>query len=108
MVGFTSYTKVGMRLAVFVGAIIAIISVLIGMVYLVYKLLNWETFDTGILPLLIGVFFIGGAQMFFIGFLGEYILAINYRSIKQPLVREKQRLNFDIAGDLERNGHNNA
>jgi glycosyltransferase involved in cell wall biosynthesis len=106
MVGFTSYTKVGMRLAVFAGMVIAIISVLIGIVYLIYKLLNWNTFDTGALPILIGVFFIGGAQMFFIGFLGEYILAINYRSIKQPLVREKQRLNFDIVNDSERKESN--
>jgi glycosyltransferase involved in cell wall biosynthesis len=94
MVGFTSYTKVGLRLAVFIGAIIAMMSVLIGCVYLVFKLVNWNAWAGAAIPTLIGVFFLGGTQLFFIGFLGEYILAINNRLINQPLVRELERLNF--------------
>lgn len=101
MVGFTSYTKIGMRLAVFAGITIAILSLISGTAYMIYRFFNWDV-GSGIIPILIGVFFLGGAQLFFIGFLGEYILAINYRSIKQPLVREALRLNFeDIANKME-------
>lgn len=46
-------------------------------------------------PLLIGVFFLGSMQLFFIGFLGEYVLSINTRVLDRPLVVEELRLNFD-------------
>lgn len=94
MVGFTSYTKVGLRMALFAGAIIAALSVVTGLVYLVFKLVNWNAWIGATIPTLLGVFFLGGTQLFFIGFLGEYILAINNRLINQPLVRELERLNF--------------
>jgi len=94
MVGFTSYTKVGLRLAVFTGAIIAMLSFVTALVYIVFKLINWNAWMGATIPTLLGVFFLGGTQLFFIGFLGEYILAINNRLINQPLVRESERLNF--------------
>ena len=45
--------------------------------------------------MLIGVFFLGALQLFFIGFLGEYVLSINTRVLDRPLVVEEERLNFD-------------
>jgi len=95
MIGFTSQTKVGLRLALFVGIIIAILSFIIGIVYLVLKIMNWDAWTGATIPTLIGVFFIGGAQLVFLGFIGEYILSINNRLVKHPLVRERERLNFD-------------
>ena len=55
----------------------------------------WNRFSAGIAPLLIGVFFLGALQLFFIGFLGEYVLSINTRVLDRPLVVEEERLNFD-------------
>ena len=46
------------------------------------------------LPMLIGMLFLGSVQIFFIGLLGEYILSINQRVMKRPLVVEEERLNF--------------
>ena len=43
---------------------------------------------------MVGVFFIGSVQLFFIGLLGEYILNINTRVMKRPLVIEEKRINF--------------
>lgn len=94
MAGFTSYTKVGLRLAVFTGAAAAALSVIAGVAWLAFKLVNRGAWVCGVNPAFIGVFFLGGAQLFFIGFLGEYVLAINSRSTNQPLVRELGRLNF--------------
>lgn len=95
MLSFTSYTKVGLRIATFSGFIISAVSFLIAMFYLVQKLLHWNKFMAGNIPILIGVFFLGGIQMFFIGLVGEYIMSINARVMNRPLVVEEERLNFD-------------
>ncbi len=95
MVGFTSYTKAGLRLATFAGFLIAGLSFLVGLVYLVLKLLFWYSFTAGYAPMMIGVFFMGGVQLAFLGFLGEYVMSINTRVMDRPLVVEEERLNFD-------------
>ncbi len=94
MVGITSYSKIIMRLATFIGFGIGALSFLLSLVYLILKLLYWDYFPMGTAPLLIGMFFLGSLQLFFIGFLGEYILNINTRVMKRPLVIEEKRLNF--------------
>lgn len=94
MLSFTSYTKVGLRLATFVGGACAGISMIIGIVYLILKLLYWDKYPMGIAPLTIGVFLLGGIQLLFIGIIGEYILNINTRVIHRPIVVEEKRINF--------------
>lgn len=95
MRSFTSYTKFGLRIATFIGFIIGLGSFIVSMVYLVYKLTHWYTFSPGIAPLVIGMFFLGSLQLVFLGLIGEYILAINERTMDRPLVVEKERINFD-------------
>lgn len=94
MLSFTSYTKVGLRLATFIGGACAGISMIIGIVYLILKLLYWDKYPMGIAPLTIGVFLLGGIQLLFIGVMGEYILNINTRVIHRPIVVEEKRINF--------------
>jgi len=94
MLSFTSYTKVGLRLATFLGFIIAGLDLLFAMIYLVAKLLWWDKFPMGTAPLLIGVFFIGSVQLIFMGLLGEYVMSINTRVMHRPLVVEERRINF--------------
>lgn len=95
MLSITSYTKVGLRLATLLGFLSSAVSLVIAFIYLVMKLLNWNQFSAGSAPMVIGVFVLGSLQLFFIGLLGEYILNINTRVIKRPLVVEERRLNFD-------------
>lgn len=94
MLSFTSYTKAGLRLATFIGVFIAVLSFIIGLVYLILKIIYWDRYAAGTTPILIGMFFLGAIQLFFIGFLGEYILSINSRMMKRPLVIEEKRINF--------------
>ena len=94
MLSFTSYTKGGLRAATFGGFLISGISFLIALFYLIQKLLFWDKFVAGNAPILIGVFFLGGLQLFFIGLLGEYIMSMNTRVINRPLVIEAERINF--------------
>ena len=95
MLSFTSYTKIGLRLATFCGIGVGFVSFLVGMVYLILKLIMWDNFPMGMAPVLIGMCFLGSVQLFFIGLLGEYVLNINTRVMNRPLVIEEERLNFD-------------
>lgn len=95
MLGFTSYTKIGLRLATFAGAICSGICLVTALIYLVMKLIWWDRFPAGTAPLLIGMLFLGSIQIFFIGLVGEYILSINQRVMHRPLVIEEERINFE-------------
>jgi len=94
MLGITSYTKVPLRLATMVGFMTAFFSILVGLFYLVYKLIFWDSFSVGIAPLAIGLFFFGAIQLIFLGVIGEYISTVYVHVIRRPLVYEKGRLNF--------------
>lgn len=94
MLSFTSYTKIGLRLATFLGFITSGVSMVIALVYLIMKLADWSKFQAGNAPMVIGIFFLGGVQLLFIGLIGEYILNINARVIHRPVVVEEKRINF--------------
>ncbi|MDR2733916.1 MAG: glycosyltransferase family 2 protein [Spirochaetota bacterium] len=100
MLGFTSYTKAGLRIALFFGVIISFIGILIAICYLILKLTHWDSYPGGTAPTLIGVFLFGGIQLFFIGLLGEYVLSINSKIVKRPLVIEEKRINFENSRGL--------
>jgi glycosyltransferase involved in cell wall biosynthesis len=94
MLGITNFSKVPLRLAAMLGFVMAIISLLVALVYLVYKLVFWYSLPIGTAPLVIGLFFFASVQLFFIGILGEYIGAIHTQVLKRPLVVERERINF--------------
>lgn len=94
MLSFTSYTKVGLRVATIIGFLFSLLTMLIAIIYLCAKLIWWEAFPMGTAPMLIGMFFIGSVQLFFIGLVGEYVLNINARVMHRPLVVEEKRINF--------------
>lgn len=96
MLSFTSYTKSGLRIATFLGFLLAIISLIAALVAFIAKLIWWSAFPMGTAPIMIGMFFLGAIQMIFIGLLGEYILNINARVMNRPLVVEEKRINFDV------------
>lgn len=95
MLSFTSYTKAGLRIATLFGFFTAFISFLLGFVYLIAKLLSWQSFVAGYAPTMVAVFFMGGVQLTFLGFLGEYVMGINTRVMNRPLVIEERRINFE-------------
>jgi glycosyltransferase involved in cell wall biosynthesis len=97
MLSFTSYTKIGLRIATIAGFICSAVSLIIAIIYFIMKLIYWNRFTAGMTPILIGVFLMGSIQLFFIGLIGEYILNINQRVMRRPLVIEEERLNFDAS-----------
>lgn len=98
MLGFVNHSKVPLRLAIFSGFCIGAASFLMGIAYLVYKLLFWSRFEAGTAPVAIGLFFLGAVQLFFVGIIGEYVGAIHTQILRRPPVIEKERINFDEGG----------
>ncbi|MBI5839246.1 MAG: glycosyltransferase family 2 protein [Chloroflexi bacterium] len=94
MLGIVSYTKIPLRLATMLGFLSAAVSFLVGLVYLVYKLIDWQNFSLGLAPVVIGLFFLGSVQLLFLGIVGEYIGSIYTLAVRRPLVIEKERINF--------------
>lgn len=94
MLGITKHSKLPLRLMAMSGFVMASISILIAIGYLVAKLLFWNAFVLGTAPILIGIFFFGALQMLFLGLLGEYIGAIQTQVRNLPLVVEAERINF--------------
>ncbi len=94
MLGFTSFSKVPLRLATLVGFFTAGLSLLVGLGYLVAKLVFWNTFTAGVAPIMVGIFFLGSVQLIFLGIVGEYVGAVFTYVQNRPLVIEKERINF--------------
>lgn len=94
MLGITSYTKVLMRVATILGFIVSCGSILIAIITFIMKLANIVEYPVGVAAISIGVFALGGFNLFFVGLLGEYVLNINTRVMNRPLVIEEERLNF--------------
>jgi hypothetical protein len=94
MLGIVQNSKVPLRIAIFVGFTIACGSFAIAIGYLIRKVLYWDDVSLGIAPLLIGLFFLSGTQLIFLGVIGEYIGALCTQVKNRPLVIERERINF--------------
>lgn len=95
MLGFTSNSKVPLRLATIVGFLFSLLSFCIALAYFILKLILWDSMQMGTAPILIGMFFMFSVQLFFTGLLGEYIAQILTKVTKRPRVIEDERINFN-------------
>jgi dolichol-phosphate mannosyltransferase len=95
MLGIITHSKLPIRIAAFFGFLLGLVSMVVGIVFVILKLIYWDSFPIGIAPVVIGMFFLLGIQLMFIGILGEYIGSIHTYLQKRPLVVEKERINFD-------------
>lgn len=94
MMSITATTKSLLRVIVFVGSIISALSLIFAVVAVVLKIIYWDKYPMGMPSLIAGIFFLGGIQLFFLGVIGEYILSINNRTMKRPLVVVDEKINF--------------
>lgn len=95
MLGITSNSKVPLRIATFIGFAMSGMSMVVALVYLVLKIVHWDTFSMGMAPASIGIWFLGSLQLGFIGILGEYVNNIYTKVAGRPHVFEKKRINLD-------------
>lgn len=102
MLGFTSHSRLPLRLATMAGFAMAALSLLVALVFLVLKLAFWERFPAGYAPAVIGVFFLGSLQIFLVGILGEYVGAVLTQVRHRPWVVEKARFGAPVGGHAHR------
>jgi glycosyltransferase involved in cell wall biosynthesis len=100
MLGIVSHSVVPIRLAAMFGFVTGFLSILVALVFLVLKLTLWSRFPVGVAPIVIGMFFMFGVVLLFIGILGEYIASIHNYVRNRPVVVERERVNFDRSPDL--------
>lgn len=94
MLGIVKHSRKPLRFMTLLGFVASIISLLVGIIYFVYKLIFWNSFSLGIAPIVIGIFIISSIQITLLGLVGEYIGIILLHQRKMPLVVEKERINF--------------
>jgi polyisoprenyl-phosphate glycosyltransferase len=95
MQSFTTYTKFGIRIAVALGVVFTLTSLITVAGAVIWKLLNWATFSLSSIALQLCIFVVVSLQLLFIGLVGEYVLNINSKIRRRPLVVEEERINFE-------------
>ena len=94
ILGIVKHSRTPLRFMVVLGFISSVISLLIGIFYLIFKLLFWKSFVLGLAPIIIGIFIVSSIQIALLGLVGEYIGVILLHQRNLPLVIEKERINF--------------
>ena len=96
LAGLVSFTTAPLRLGLAAGFLISFLSILYAFANFVLSLLYYRQItEPGIMTLIMAMFFFGGVQLFFMGMIGEYILAIYGQVRTKPVVFERERINFD-------------
>ena len=95
LLGLVKHSKIPLRLMVIFGMLASIVSIFVSIIFLFYKLFYWDSFELGVAPIIVGLFFISAIQIFLLGLLGEYISVLLSHTRKLPLVIEKERFNFE-------------
>ena len=108
MLGITNLSKVPLRLVIFAGFAGALVSVLLGFCYFLYKLIFWNSFSLGVAPLVIGMFFLASIQLASLGVIGEYIGQIHTQIQDRPFVFESDRINFEYSPGIPSASHSAA
>jgi glycosyltransferase involved in cell wall biosynthesis len=94
--GLVSFTSAPLRFGLYAGFVLSFASIAYAVINLLLGLVLYRRLaEPGILTLIVAMFFFGGVQLFFMGMIGEYILAIYGQVREKPVVFERERVNFD-------------
>ena len=95
MLGIIKHSKLPLRLMTITGFIFSFAACVIGIFFFIYKLLFWSSFQLGLAPIILGLFFGISFQILLLGIIGEYVGFTLTQVRKFPLVIEKERINFE-------------
>ncbi len=94
--GLVSFTSAPLRFGLYAGFALSFVSIAYAVINLLLGLVLYQRLaEPGILTLIVAMFFFGGVQLFFMGMIGEYVLAIYGQVREKPVVFERERVNFD-------------
>jgi len=94
MLGVVKHSRMPLRIMTLLGFISSFGCLFVATIYLILKLIFWNSFELGSAPTIIGIFTISSIQIMLLGLLGEYIGVILMHQRNMPLVIEKERINF--------------
>jgi hypothetical protein len=92
--GFVSSSRIPARLALLLGFVTAILGIVFAFFTIIASLLSEASTPTGIPTTIVGIFLLGGIQLFFLGLIGEYVLSIHGQVRPSPPMFEIERINF--------------
>ena len=95
MLSVTTYTRVAVRIAVCAGFALILFNLFLALAYVIAGIIFPYLFTLWVIPILIAIFLVGSVLLFFTGFVGEYVEAVNRRVLGRPLVVEEKRLNWE-------------
>lgn len=100
--GLVSFTTAPLRIGLLVGFVLSALSIAYSIINLFLGLVLYhKVAEPGIMTLIVALFFFGGVQLFFMGMIGEYILAIYGQVREKPVVFERERINFAVPVEPE-------
>jgi glycosyltransferase involved in cell wall biosynthesis len=92
--GIFSFTAAPLRVCIFLGFALAMLCFLYAVVTTFAYIFMPHVAPRGIASLVVGLFFLVGVQLIFIGVLGEYVTSIHSQVRRGPLVIERERINL--------------
>ncbi len=82
--GFTSFSVLPLKLATYIGAVVALVAALFGVVVVARTLVRGDS-PAGYPSLLVVVLLLGGTQLIFLGVIGEYLGRVFNETKQRPL-----------------------
>ena len=92
--GFVTTSRVPARISLILGFCLSAFGVIFAGLTVIVSILNDGSIPIGIPAIIVGVFFLGGIQLFFLGLIGEYVLSIHGQVRPTPPMFELERINF--------------
>jgi hypothetical protein len=92
VIGLMNNSKIAIRVISIFGIFCALLSAIFAIVVIVLKIMYWDLFPIGIIPLFLLQLFSVGCIMLCLGAVGEYVGAIYTQAIGRQRVYEKERL----------------
>ena len=93
--GMISFSNVPMRVCLGAGFVLSILSFGYAAIQLLLNVIYFrQVAPAGTATLIVALFFFSGTQLFFLGVVGEYVMAIHSQVRRRPLVIERERINF--------------
>jgi glycosyltransferase involved in cell wall biosynthesis len=92
--GFVSTSRMPARLTLLSGFLFSLFGFSYAVFTVVNSILSNENVPVGVPTIIVGIFFLGGIQLLFLGLIGEYILSIHGQVRKIPPMFEVERINF--------------
>ena len=92
--GFVSTSRVPARIALLGGFLLSFLGVLYALMTAFAVFTSDVNIPIGIPTIIVGLFFLGGIQLLFLGLIGEYVLSIHGQVRRSPPMFETERINF--------------